>query len=851
MLSARSKKISIIALVLWVGVLSIVQVTTVQAVPRPSSKQEEEPEDENEYVFDDQSHDDDEEPDEASGLKIINEIIVEGATNVPADAIMARIPYRTGHLFDEQKTNALLRSVYGLGLFKHVKVLIEDVDDDHINLIIQVQEKKKVEEITFEGNKHLKEHEIKKKFDYTQLRALDEEDLQKYVAMIKKLYREKDYHNVEVQPVFTTRGDKITVNFKVKENRKSLVKRVFFQGNNAVTGKKLRSLIFTREDWLLGFLDRAGSYQPDAIEADKRVIENYYQSNGFLNARVIDTQIDVSPNKQEIFVTFHIHEGDQYIISEIKVPGNTILSEEALCAGLPIKVGELFSKDKIRLAIEYLRLTWGEYGYIYADIEPSVQPNDEDKTVALGFYSELGPQVYLNRINIYGNIKTHDKIIRRQLMLQEGSLLTTKGMDDSKNRVEGLGYFDPRGGVNWKINRIGKDRADLDLIVKEVKTGRLEYQMGIGGSPTDWTSPMKSFNVKIALYDTNLFGRGVHFNLSAEYAKEERTILMSIIQPWMFDRPISAGADVYIKRALYDDFTFLEKETKDINEQMVGGVLNLGFLWKRFLDSRLVFRFGVEALTYKDLPRVTKSGLSIEEQVELQNIFNQRFSSADFGWLSVGSAKDIRNHPMHPSRGYQWGVEGKVVFPSPAKNAGVNKGFGFLKLDADGSWYTPLIGERDLIFCLHGHLGLVMTIDNYKVPFRELYNVGGPASVRGFLFGEIGPNWQTTSVTNNNRNPLGGKKAFWLNAELIFPITADFALKGAVFYDGGSGWDTPDAQFINPLRLKNNKFNYRQSVGFGVRMLRPTPLRIDWGFKLDRERGERVSEVHFSGYHEF
>jgi outer membrane protein insertion porin family len=840
----------LLALGIWLGALSIIEIPTIQAAAkRPSEKQVESKDDQEDAFIDTTDISDDDDDENEQGLKIISNIIVEGNRYVPTDAILARVPYRVGHLFDEQKTNALLRSVYDLGLFKHVRVLVEDVDGDHINLIVIVQEKKIVEGIYFQGNKHLKEHEIKKKFDYTELRALDEEDVQKYVNILKKLYREKDYHNVEIKPVFTTHDDKVSVTFQIKEGHKSLVKRVFFKGNKSITSKKLRSIIFTREDWILDFLDRAGSYQPEAIEADKRVIENYYQSNGFLNARVVDTEIALSSNKEDIFITFHIYEGNQYTISDIKVSGgNNVVCDEIICQGLPIKVGDLFSKDKIRAAIEYLRLIWGEYGYIYADIEPSIQPNEETKTVELGFYTELGPQVYLNRINIYGNIKTHDKVIRRQLLLQEGCLLTTKLMDDSKAKVEGLGYFDPRNGVNWKINRIGKDRADLDLILKEVKTGRFEYQMGIGGSVSDFSSPMESLNVKLALYDTNFLGRGIHLNLSGEYAKEERTILFSIIDPWLFDRPIQGGVDFFIKRASYDDFEFIDG--KDIQEKITGGNLNLGFLWRQFFDSQLSFRIGIEGITYRDVPKLKDSSkLTKEDKAELQNIFNQRFSSGDFIWISANLFKDIRNHPMHPSRGYQWLAQSKLVVPSEAKND-VKKGFGFFKIDLDGSWYTPLIGERDLVFGLHGHLGLIVTIDDYKVPFRELYNIGGPASVRGFLFGEIGPNW-VGGRGDNSRNPLGGKKAFWLNAELIFPITNDFALKGAVFYDGGAGWDTPHASEIGTDHLRNNNFKYRQSVGFGVRMLRPTPMRIDWGFKLDRERGERVSEVHFSGYHEF
>jgi outer membrane protein insertion porin family len=189
---------------------------------------------------------------------------------------------------------------------------------------------------------------------------------------------------------------------------------------------------------------------------------------------------------------------------------------------------------------------------------------------------------------------------------------------------------------------------------------------------------------------------------------------------------------------------------------------------------------------------------------------------------------------------------------NPGLQSDVSQGrvrFGYAKFDFDASWYTPLIGERDLVLCVHGHMGFAIPFKNRSVPFRELYNIGGPSSVRGFLFGDIGPVYYSPAL--NQRDMLGAQHAFWFNTEMVFPITSDLSVKGAVFYDGGAGWGTPDSHLINPSHLKNNSFSFRQSVGFGVRILKPTPVKIDWGFKLDRKRGESPSEVHFSMYQDF
>ena len=415
--------------------------------------------------------------------RTIRSITVEGNDSVPAPAILSRVPYGAGQRFDPRKTNTLIRNVNDLRYFKNVQLYGEPVGDTEVDLIVVVQEKMKLAGFEFNGNKHLSLKEIEKKINFSKITNIDEADLPRYVGILKKLYRDKDYHNAQITGELKTADGAARAIFTIKENNKTLVKRILFSGNEAFNGKKLRSMIFTHEDWILSFMDRAGSYQPDMIEADKQVIENFYQSNGFFNARVINAQIEPDATGQELVVTYHIQEGDQYTVGEVSIPGNDLISEDFLKSRIPIKTGDLYSKEKVRETIEGLRLLWGDLGYIYADIEPSIKPNPDAKVVNIAFYTELGSQVTLDSITIRGNEKTEDKIIRRQLVLQEGGILTTKGMDDSKQRVELLGYFDQRNGVNWKINRIGKDRAALDLMVKEVKTGRAEMNLGFGGSP--------------------------------------------------------------------------------------------------------------------------------------------------------------------------------------------------------------------------------------------------------------------------------------------------------------------------------------------------------------------------------
>lgn len=787
-------------------------------------------------------------------VRSVNNILITGNKNVPEEAILNRLPYKRGEPYNKAKTSTAIRNLYSLGYFRHIEMLGENVGDDGMNLHIRLVEKKKLEGVKYHGKRNVTEKEVTKKIDFSKIPAIDEEELKKYAEIIRGIYIDKGYHFAQVTPSMEIDGDKATAVFTVEENKPSAVKQIFFEGNHNISSKKLRGILFTREDWVLSFMDSAGTYHPDAVEQDKFSIETFYQNHGYLTARVVDAQVEMDPKTKNFYITFTIEEGPQYTVNEIKVPGNEFVSEEELMRILPIRKGDLYSKTRVQKSIERLRNLWGERGYIYADVEPSIQPDEEKKTVNIAFYSELGNKVSLRRINIVGNKKSRDKIIRRQLILDEGDLLTTQKMDFSKDRVELLGFFDKRDGVNWKINRVSDNLCDLDLIVKEVRTGSATIQAGAGGSITDITDPTRVFTINMGFADTNFLGYGIQYDISMMLSRSEQSGHINILDPWLFDKPISGAASLYASRVDYQD---LRSVSQQVSERRIGGSGGIGFFLARPRDAHVQFQAGIENISYGNNKDETPKAAHIATQAEteeFQNILNRRFQNGTLAWVSNIINQDMRNHPVHPSQGYQWsstlkvglsvGIPGKHE-PTPQNR----EKFGFVKFDGDVSWYTPLIGENDLVLCLHGHVGVVEQFGDHTIPYRELYHIGGPATVRGFVFGQISPMW--------GPNSIGARRAFWENVELIFPINPDFTMKGAIFYDGGAGWHTPDASQIlsspGAGELRNNKFNYRHAVGVGVRLLQPVPLQIDWGFKLDRNKklGEKVSEIIFTMNHNF
>lgn len=790
-------------------------------------------------------------PQQKSGARKVNRIIISGNKYISDEAILHRIPYRPGQIFDPQKTRTLIRNLYyDLNRFRNITVMGENVGTGLINIHVTVQEKTPITGLEFTGNKHLDAKEIKKKTNIDEVPALDEEELKKYVLAIKKLYEEKSYLDVAIQTELQkdTEGKAVAA-FTVDEGKRSIVKRVKFVGNHNIPSKTLRNIIFTREDWILGFMDQAGTYHPERLElGDKQIIEQFYQNNGYLNAKVIDIAIDRDPGTQNITVIFEIEEGDLYTIKEVKAPGNDVLTEEQLLSFLPVAPGMIFSRQAIVTAIKFLEQAWSNRGYIYAHVTPSIEPNDDDKTVSLAFYSELGDKVFLRRINIKGNKKTRDKIIRRKLVVQEGELLTNNALEASKTRVESLGYFDQQQGVNWKTTRISKDTADLDLLLNETKTGNAHLKIGFGGAPSNssgFGDKLKGVSVEGSISDANLRGSGISFNLTGRASVDEQSFQFNLTDPWLFDKPIYGAFDVYHKRIGYDELNHCSA----VNERHTGGTLTTGFVTdarSAFLsDTFIRIALGIENTQYGERgPKVAVRGLRTAADIECANtqyqiVLNKLFQKGDFVSLSLHVGQDKKNHPIHPNHGHTWVAQAFFAIPSISGN------LGFYKFDIDANWYTPIIGDYDLVFHVRGYMGIVGRIQNKFIPYRELFHIGGADTVRGFLFGQIGPQFNVTVDKECISDSIGARKGAFISAELIFPIKPDFSMKGLVFYDGGAGWDNPYACDLSPRFLKNNSFNYRHSVGVGIRMLNPMPIRIDWGFKLDARKGESAHEVHF------
>lgn len=797
--------------------------------------------------------------------RTINTIHIRGNKVVSNDAILHTIPVKVGDVFNVNFTSSMIKNLYKLNYFHQIKIFAEPIDDDKIDLHIVVEEKPKVNAFTFVGNKAASEKELKEHLQVENISTLTQQELKPLITKIKKLYHKKNYHNVQVEAAINNEeAHTVSVNFTIKEGKKSYLNQISFKGNKHITSKKLKRIIYSQEDWLFSFINRGGVYNAEMMEGDKYMIEDVYRNNGFINAKVVNSKVDKDPFSNNHHITYTVHEGDRYRIKDIEVEGNDIVPTQRLRAVIPMYEGQIYSSENLRTALENLRLIWGEFGYIFADIEPNVSIDEETKTVSIIFNTDIKDQVYLNRITIRGNKKTKDKVIRRQILLEEGALITNQKMEISKACVGLLGYFDPKNGVSWKTTRIDDTHADLDLMLTEVKTGNFSTNISFGGTPGKVQTPTTGVSANISFGDRNFLGSGVALAVSTDISKRYKSCQGSISNPWLFDRPIRGSLAGFIKSSEYDDQINIAENPPE--EKVVGGVAGIGYVTKLLGGIIVDGKINFENISYSE-KIVAAARFNRGDQFIAQVLLNKYFQAGNQISLTGSFSQDKRNGSVFPTNGYQWNWFAQWSFPGwkfkvkkdpnhcNTPQPSFCSQFNYVKTELDVSWYTPLIGEHDLILCVHGNLGIVHPFCGKDIPWKNLYHVGGPQTVRGYLYGQVGPTWKDDS--------LGASKAFFVNVELIIPVTANLNTRAVIFYDGGAGWDTPylcdfseAAKSVNLSFEKdfaNNNFFYRHSIGVGVRMKSPSPIQVDFGIKLNpsRKYKKHLTELHFSMDHSF
>lgn len=758
----------------------------------------------------------------------VDDVRVAGNRRVEAESILDRAKTTEGSPLDRKRISRDIRNIYGLGYFADVKVDATETPNGEVLVTFVVLEKPAIGEIRYEGNQEVDDDTLKEKVTLKKNTILDVNRVKKSVEKIRKTYTDKGYYLAEVDydiRLMDEKANRVAVVYEIQEFQKVQVKRITLLGNENIPDQELKRTMKTREGSFLSIISEAGNFVEEDFQSDLQRLTAYYYDKGYVEVDVGTPSIRLSKDKQFLFITIRIDEGKQYSVGSVSLKGDMLVDREKLRKKVNLEKNETFSYGQMRRDSETLKKFYQDRGYAYAEAKPLTRINRGAQTVDVTFQLKQNKKVYFKRVEVRGNQKTSDKVIRRELEIQPGELYSNKAVERSKRQVKRLGYFKNVDVTTQKASEA--DRINATVQVKERRTGN--FQVGAGFSSTE----SFIFNAKVS--QKNLLGRGQSLSLQARVSAIRQMFNLRFTEPWLFDTRWQFS---------FRGFNF-EYAFQDFTRESTGGDLTFGYPISEPLNLDIpgdLVAQGSYKLERVQIEAGGRSGIS------------QRPGSFFAGGItsSVGAELqlDTRNNRLFPTEGqyHTAGVEyadRQVTFSETE----------FLKYDFESRVYFPLVWE--FVLRLNGELGYITSLSpNRRVPLFERYLVGGPRSMRGFEYSTLGP---TERVARNGGDPgsslsdfhIGGNKQLLLTAEIEFPILTAAGLKGVVFADAGNAFDSgqPFTLALDLFEDPDDRYRdvLRTAVGLGVRWRSPLgPLRFEWGFPLQRLRGERPRVFHFT-----
>ena len=725
----------------------------------------------------------------AEGEKLA-EIRIQGNNRIESAAILNVIKTHAGDTLENDKTDADIRAIYKLGHFQDVQALKEESDKGTV-LIYSVQEKAIVREITFAGNKEITTEKLKEALEFRQNSVFSAKDLAKSVAKIKKMYGDEGYYLAEVQTQTKQRSPSdIAVILTVTEGDKILIKDIRFDGNKAFSDRKLKGIMETKEKWFMSWLTGAGTYKEEVLKNDALVIADQYLNNGYINIKVGEPTAKLNEAKTALDVYIGITEGEQYRIGEIGFKGDLVDPAADLQKKLKSEPGNIFNRSILRTDIGVLTDVYGDKGYAFATINPQTRLDNGKKTVDMTFDIEKGELVSIERINIAGNPKTRDKVIRREMRVTESGLYSATGMKRSKQNLMNLGFFEEANIATAKGSASNKLNVNVD--VKEKPTGT--FSIGGGYSSLD------GFIGQGSVQQANFLGLGLKANLSASLGGKSQTYALGLTDPYFMDTKWTLGGDIYRS----------ERDYTDYSRRLVGGDIKGGYPINDFIGTFLMYKYEIKdiynpSLTYQTLHDIDISGTYPLGTTTTSSIYSS-------------ITRNSTDYRLDPSTG--------MINSLSAEYAGLGGDNKYARFIMDNTCFYPLY--KKLVFSTKLTLGYIGEVGQ-PVPIDEKFYLGGIYSLRGYKTRTVAPT-KNQLVKDGFGNQIieqiylgGGKEAFG-NAELTFPLLSDVGLKGVLFFDYGNSFDDTSTVFDTMLT----------SYGFGVRWASPIgPLRLEYGIPIN------------------
>jgi outer membrane protein insertion porin family len=743
---------------------------------------------------------------------VISDVRVEGNRRVEVDAIKAAVS-KKGTALDPKRLDADVRALMKLGFFADV-VVEQEGDPQRPVLVYRVVERPTVREATIVGNEELSKEDLKDAVEVKPFSMLDRNALKKDVKRIQEKYVEKGFYLAEVKERIEELPDnQVAVRYVVDEKAKVLVKEIRFVGNAKVPTETLRAAMLTQEGGLLSAINSSGTYREDMFQRDLAALQAAYLDEGYVNVKVGKPSLALSPDRRYLFVTIPVEEGEQFRIGKIAFGGELLDEEPRLRKLLQTKSGNLFSRTKLGADLFAAGDVYKDKGYAYANVTPLTTIDAEQRLVDLTYEVQPGLRTRFERIEVVGNDKTRDKVVRRELRFYEGELYSGSAIRVSKGRVMALGFFETVEITTRKGS--AEDLIVATVEVKEKATG--SFQLGAG------FSSYENFILTGQISQQNFFGWGQTLTLQVQWSSIRQLGQIQFVEPYFLDTKWTFAFDVYATESFYQTFT----------RRAVGGNMTWGYelnglaSWWPFaarLEDMRVFG------TYKnEHVRVTGAAGGAS------NVVNA-FKSGTTSSLTLAWQWDKRDNRLFASDGWFLSASAELAPPVLAPSAlfgdQVNL---FTRYGVDARAYRPLL--FGVVAKAKLTLGLIRGWHKAgDVAISENFYLGGINSVRGYRFLTLAPQQRVFCNAGNVAGPtclvaVGGNKQAILNLELEFPMFQAAGIRGVVFADAGNAF-APGQWTDKAVTLSLYK-----SVGFGFRWFSPIgPLRFEWGIPLDRRK---------------
>jgi outer membrane protein insertion porin family len=726
----------------------------------------------------------------------VKDIRVEGLQRTEPGTVFSYLPIKVGEVMNEERARAALRALYATGFFSDVRL-------EHENdvLVVFVQERPAVAQIDFSGMKEFEPDAVRKVLRENGLaegRIFDRSVLDTAEQEIKRQYLSRGMYGAEVQTTVTPlERNRVGINLAVTEGEVAKIRGINIVGAQAFSESELVGLFVLRTPGWLTWYTKHDRYAREKLSADLETLRSYYQNRGYLDFAIESTQVSITPDRHDIYITVNISEGERYSVSDVQLSGQTPVAREELEKLVQLKPGDVFSSEKLAASTKAIGERLGNDGYAFANANAIPNVDKEKRTVAFNIVIDPGRRVYVRRIDVAGNSKTRDEVVRREMRQLEGGFYDASKIQLSRRRIERTGYFSETTVETQPVEG-SPDQVDVVYTVKERPTGALLLGVGF--------SSVERFAVSTSIRQSNAFGTGKFISANINSGKVNTVYALSYNDPYYTVDGVSQGFDVY-KRKTDASTLAVGAYTTDA----IGGGIKFGYPVSEI--SSVDVGVNLESVTLTTF---------VNSPLRYLDFVNQFGSDYQYGAFTAGWQRDTRDSVIAPNQGGFTRLSAEIA-------AGDLK---YYRLNFQQSYYFRL--TRIYTLLLRGDVGYAADLGNRPVPFFKAYYAGGPDSVRGYRAFSLGPRDLEGNSTGGNTKVIGA-------AEFLFPMpgaTAEQSLRLGAFIDFGQVY-APDT----PIRLGD----LRYSAGFALNWLSPFgPLRLSIANPLARKDGDQVQRLQFT-----